>query len=117
MEHLAQRLKGLSDPTRLRIIRLLDYGELCVCDLVAGLKLPQSTVSRHISFLKNSGWVESRRKGKWVYYSLATPTDEIQALMLQVLRQNLPALPEAKRDFGRLTDYLATKDIEDCSPQ
>lgn len=115
MEQLAQRLKGLSDPTRLRIIRLLVDGELCVCDLMAGLDLPQSTVSRHMSFLKNADWVTSKRKGKWVYYTLATPQEETQALVLQVLKQNLPAMAEAKQDYARLTSHLETKKADACT--
>ena len=115
MDQLAHRFKGLSDPTRLRIIRLLTHGELCVCDLMAGLDLPQSTVSRHMSFLKNSGWASGRRKGKWVYYTLVTPTDEVHSLMLQVLRQSLPSLREAREDYGRLVNHLATKTAENCA--
>ncbi|MDD3312625.1 metalloregulator ArsR/SmtB family transcription factor, partial [Pseudodesulfovibrio sp.] len=67
MERLANRLKGLGDPTRLRALALLAGGELCVCHLMAALELPQSTVSRHMAFLRRGGWVESRRRGKWVY--------------------------------------------------
>lgn len=114
MEKLAQRLKGLSDPTRLRIIRLLEHGELCVCDLMAGLDLPQSTVSRHMSFLKNADWVRSKRAGKWIYYRLAMPSDETQALILQILKQQLPALKEAKQDYIRLKTYLDTKQPDTC---
>ncbi|BCS88037.1 transcriptional regulator [Pseudodesulfovibrio sediminis] len=117
MKTLAECLKALSDPTRLRVIRLLDHGELCVCDLMAGLDLPQSRVSRHMSFLKNSNWVNSQRKGKWVYYSLAIPQKEIQSLILHVLRQNLPALDEAKQDYARLTSYLATKETDSCTTE
>lgn len=88
---------------------------MCVCDLMAGLDLPQSTVSRHMSFLKNSDWVTSRRKGKWVYYSLNTPSEEIQSLVLHVLRQNLPDYPAAKQDYARLMHHLQTKDTESCT--
>jgi len=114
MKQLAQRLKGLSEPIRLRAIRLLEHGELCICDLMNGLDLPQSTISRHMSFLKNSGWVSSKRKGQWIYYSLASPTDEIQALTLQILRRNLPSLDEAKADYTRLMNYLGTKKNGSC---
>ena len=114
MEQLAQCFKGLSEPIRLRAIRLLDHGELCICDLMNGLDLPQSTVSRHMSFLKNSGWVESQRKGQWVYYSLATPQQGIRAMILQALRQDLPVLEEAKQDHARLTRFLETKQQERC---
>lgn len=114
MEQLAERLKGLSDPTRLRAIRLLGHGELCVCDLMAALAIPQSKVSRHMSFLKNAGWVLSQRKGKWVYYSLASPNQKIQSLILEVLRDNLPELEEAQQDYARLEHHLETKKADSC---
>lgn len=114
MEQLAERLKALSDPTRLRVLHLLDNGELCVCDLMAGLDIPQSKVSRHMSFLKNSGWVTSRRKGKWVYYSLNQPEDRIQSRILDILRKTLPDLDEAKQDDARLERYLETKNDDAC---
>ncbi|NMC48174.1 MAG: transcriptional regulator, partial [Desulfovibrio sp.] len=53
MNGIAKRLKALSDPTRLRVIRLLDRGEMCVCDVMAALGLPQSRVSRHLAYLDN----------------------------------------------------------------
>jgi ArsR family transcriptional regulator len=60
MKHLAQTIKALSDPIRLRIVLLLQAeGELCVCDLMAVLRLPQSTVSRHLAYLKRSCWVDA----------------------------------------------------------
>lgn len=115
MEQLALRFKGLCDPTRLRVIRLLDHGELCVCDLTAALDLPQSTVSRHMSFLRNAKWVNGRRKGKWVYYTLAAPANETQALVMEVLRQTLPTQQQAREDYARLMDHLANKTAETCS--
>jgi len=81
---------------------------------MAGLDLPQSKVSRHMSFLKNAGWVESDRKGKWVYYSLAKPNNPIQREILRVLRNTLPELTEAKQDYARLLEYLETKTTEAC---
>lgn len=115
MEQLAQDLKGLSEPTRLRILGLLTRGERCVCDLMAALELPQSTVSRHMSFLKNGGWVTSRRKGKWVYYELAEPEGAIQSQVLATLRGELPARSDMADDFARLEAHLKTKQAETCS--
>ncbi|ACS80260.1 MULTISPECIES: ArsR/SmtB family transcription factor [Maridesulfovibrio] len=114
MEKIAECLKALSDPTRLRVIRLLERGELCVCDLMEGLDLPQSKVSRHMSFLKNSGWVTGVRRGKWVYYSLAEPEDSIQRRVLEVLREGLQQVPQAEEDYKRLCSYLETKVTESC---
>lgn len=115
MEILAENLKGLSDPTRLRIIRLLEHGELCVCDLMAGLDLPQSTVSRHTSLLKKGGWVSGKRKGKWVYYKLSIPANVIQSGILEILNKELPAIKDAELDYERLLKYLETKKTGGCS--
>lgn len=77
MEQLADGFKALADPTRLRLLGLLMHGERCVCHLMAALDLPQSTVSRHLGFLKKEGWVSGRRCGKWMYYTLAVPEQPI----------------------------------------
>lgn len=70
MRALFKVTKALSDPTRLRILRLLFPGELCVCQMVAALSLAASTVSRHLSLLEDAGLVEVRRTGRWAYYRL-----------------------------------------------
>ncbi len=71
MEQNVQIYKALADETRLRILALLlSEGELCVCDIIAALKLPQSTISRHLAHLRKAGWVNDRRCGLWIYYSL-----------------------------------------------
>jgi len=114
MDALADKLKALSDPTRLRIVRLLDGGELCVCDLMAALGLPQSKVSRHMSYLKHSGWVSSRRSGKWVYYALAASDNALQARILAILREDLPAVAEAQRDYVKLCAHLENKKTDAC---
>jgi len=114
METIAERLKALSDPTRLRIVRLLCHGELCVCDLMEALLLPQSKISRHMSFLKNSGWVVGKRCGKWIHYCLAEPDEPLQAKVLRLLCRELPANPQAREDMLRLRNYLKTKQPDQC---
>lgn len=71
-EELAGWFAVLSDPTRLRLISLLAArGEACpACDLVEPLGVSQPTVSHHLKVLRESGFVKSRRDGRWVYYSL-----------------------------------------------
>lgn len=64
--------RALAEPIRLRIVVLLLAGEMCVCELTTTLRLPQSTVSRHMARLRAAGLVRSRRCGKWVYYCLAS---------------------------------------------
>jgi ArsR family transcriptional regulator len=115
MKHLAQTLKTLSDPIRLRIILLLQAeGELCVCDLISVLKLPQSTVSRHLAYLKRSCWVDSRRQGLWMYYTLSRESCTICKELLQTLQQHASNLPEAASDRTALAAFLKDKPA-DCS--
>ena len=110
MKHLANTLKALSDPIRLRIILLLQSeGELCVCDLMAVLKLPQSTVSRHLAYLKRCCWVDTRREGVWMYYQLSRESCAICQEMLQILKQHASVLPEASEDRLALAAFLNKK--------
>ena len=99
--------KGLSDPTRLRIMALLLDRELCVCDLMAVLKLPQSTVSRHMTRLKNAGLVEDRRDGKWVHYKLESTT--IVEDLRQMLKRHLTSSEQFKKDSANLKSYSRAK--------
>jgi ArsR family transcriptional regulator len=115
MKHLAQTIKALSDPIRLRIVLLLQAeGELCVCDLMAVLKLPQSTVSRHLAYLKRSCWVDTRRDGVWMYYQLSNESCEICREMLTTLKQHASNLPEAVADRNALAIFLNAKDAPNC---
>src|SRR3990167_10728575 len=63
--------KALADPTRLRILALLAGGEICVCDIHDTLGIPQPRASRHLSYLRRAGLVETRKQGLWVHYRLA----------------------------------------------
>jgi len=105
MKTTARTLKALSDETRLRILCLLMDGELCVCDLMAVLQLPQSTVSRHLAYLKNAGWVDDRRCGVWMYYSIVENGSLLTQSLLQSLREYLPQLESAGMDRERLTGF------------
>lgn len=68
---LAGRFKALADPTRVAIVnRLAAADEVCVCDLVAALRLAQPTVSHHLRVLRDAGLVESSRRGTWAFYRL-----------------------------------------------
>ncbi|MCK6053489.1 ArsR/SmtB family transcription factor [Moraxella osloensis] len=65
-------LKALSDPTRLKIVQLLNQKQaLCVCDIISELGQPQPTISRHLNQLKQIGILESERKGTWIWYSIS----------------------------------------------
>lgn len=63
--------KALADINRLKIIKLLKEGELCVCELTAVLSTSQSTVSHHLSVLRKAGLIKERKEGKWSYFRLS----------------------------------------------
>jgi len=65
--------KALAEDTRLRILRLLEVREMCVCEIMVALDLTQPTASHHLGLLENAGLVKDRKEGKWVFYSLAKP--------------------------------------------
>jgi ArsR family transcriptional regulator len=110
MKHLAQTFKALSDPVRLRIVLLLQsHGELCVCDLMAVLGLPQSTVSRHLAYLRRSCWVDTRREGVWMYYQLSRESCATCRELLETLGRHGANLPEAASDRGALAEFLREK--------
>ena len=79
-------LRGLGDPTRLRLLNLLIHkGELCVCDLERALDADQPFISRHLANLKHAGWVRSRRERTWVIYSLAPNLPEAARKILDAV--------------------------------
>lgn len=102
MKNAAEQLKALSEEVRLRILCLLGDGELCVCDLIGALGLPQSTISRHLAYLKKCGWVESRRVGVWMHYRLNEAVTPLQSSILEVVRREIRPLLEAERDAASL---------------
>lgn len=63
-------MKAASDPTRIRILKILESGEICVCQIIAVIQLSQPTISNHLSLLKSAGLIKDRKEKKWVLYSL-----------------------------------------------
>ncbi|OGL40345.1 MAG: hypothetical protein A3C43_01080 [Candidatus Schekmanbacteria bacterium RIFCSPHIGHO2_02_FULL_38_11] len=112
MKDLAKFFKAMSDETRLRILHLLTYGELCVCDLMEVLSLPQSTISRHMAYLKNAGLVIDRRNGVWVHYSLAKPKNNIHYLQLKCIKDDFKNFKESEDDFKSLKKFQKHKKCE-----
>lgn len=109
----AHKFKALGDETRLRILGLLDHGELCVCDIMTVLSLPQSTASRHLAYLKNSMWVTGSRQGKWMYYRIDSKISK-DSVFGQILR-HLAELDQVHKDSQILTSYMKNKSKEACS--
>jgi ArsR family transcriptional regulator len=96
LQELSAVGRALSDPTRLRILKLLALRQLCVCELVYLLPASQSRVSQNLSILKSTGLVSDEREGRWVHYSLNQPAFEqaIADLRSLVAEPSLDGLPE-----------------------
>lgn len=105
MNEISSLFQSLQDKTRLRILALLMEEELCVCDLIAVLQLPQSTISRHLAHLKNAGWVSDRREGIWIFYSLPRKLGRIHQFLLPVLKTFIPETEGAREDLERLKSF------------
>ncbi|MDH3216160.1 MAG: metalloregulator ArsR/SmtB family transcription factor [Candidatus Krumholzibacteria bacterium] len=114
MEEYTQIFKTLSDPTRLRILRLLlDAGkELCVCELVDSLEEPQYNVSKHVTAMRAAGLLKSRKEGRWVYYSPRDTDGEF----LKLLSLAVAAIPErhVKHDRAELRKRLKLRERGKC---
>ncbi len=76
--------KALADRQRVRILMLLQPGELCVCQIVQVLELAPSTVSKHLSVLSAAGLVDSRKDGRWAFYRL--PEGSVGAFVRPLLQ-------------------------------
>ena len=107
MWQLVGLYRALADETRLRILSILRLQELCVCDLMAALGLTQSRVSRHLAYLKNSGWVTDRQQGLWMFYSLAAPINPVHRKLTESVMEMSKTMPACRRDARRLKSLLA----------
>jgi ArsR family transcriptional regulator, arsenate/arsenite/antimonite-responsive transcriptional repressor len=105
MTNAARIFKALSDETRLRILLLLLSGELCVCEVMGVLDLPQSTASRHLAYLRNAGWVLDRRQGVWMYYRLNDDGQPLRKELRRVIEACLAASEEARQNLTRLAEF------------
>jgi ArsR family transcriptional regulator len=85
--------RALADQTRLRILQLLSGGELCVCDIVAHLDVPQPKASRHLAYLRRAGLVLARKEGLWSYYRLAPARTAFEKQLRECLAASFRELP------------------------
>jgi ArsR family transcriptional regulator, arsenate/arsenite/antimonite-responsive transcriptional repressor len=108
LRELEAALKAAGDPTRTRILKLLEAGPLCVCQVQAVLGLAPSTVSKHLALLKAAGLVADWRDGRWIHYALATEERNPYArAVLALLRGPLDREPRILEDRRRLRSVKA----------
>ena len=115
MRDLERALKAAGDPTRTRILKLLEGGPLCVCQVQAVLGLAPSTVSKHLALLKAAALVEDRKQGRWIRYQLAAdPANGHAAGVLALLRGALDRDAAVIADRRRLREVRAVPLAELC---
>jgi SAM-dependent methyltransferase len=101
------RLSALADPTRSRLLLLLDRHELTVGELCSALQLPQSTVSRHLKTLADEGWVTARAEGTSRRYAMPGSALEPGARRLwHLVRDQVGTMPSARHDLSRAEQVL-----------
>jgi ArsR family transcriptional regulator len=108
--NLARLFAALSDPTRLRLLNLMDGREVCVCYFVEILGQSQPKISRHLAYLRNAGVVTARREGKWMHYSIQPPTDPGAAAILHATLRALDGDRQMRSDLAALAHAC-------CQPQ
>jgi len=111
MRKLGRILRALADPTRVRILALLDgREELCVCEIVDALRLPQYQVSRHLRALRAAAVVSGRRQGRWMHYSVNPAMWDADRAMAAAVCARAQAEPSVRSDLRRLKKCLRPRD-------
>jgi ArsR family transcriptional regulator len=96
-------MKALSDPNRVKIVKMLQQKKLCVCEIQAALQVAQPTVSKHLKILENAGLVDFQKDGLWVNYYL---TDGQSSPFVATLLGNLKHWLEGDAEILRLREKL-----------
>ncbi len=103
MNKLLIVFKALSDETRLRIVKLLEKGELCVCEIVAAMGMDQPRVSFHLKVLKKAGILKECKQERWIHYSLKDDDMLVRFLLLVIMERT-----EGNRQIADDLEKLAT---------
>src|SRR5215510_9562892 len=106
---ILDHLSALADATRSRLLLLLERQELSVSEICAVIQLPQSTVSRHLKALADSGWVASRGEGTSNVYTMARDLDTPARRLWLLVREQVASTPAAVQDQRRLQTALAER--------
>jgi len=95
-------LKALSDKNRLRIIKMLQKKSLCVCEIREILDLAVSTVSKHLSILKEAGLIVDWKEGKWINYKINPSPDSLSANALLYIQLQIEDDETIKNDRSKI---------------
>ncbi len=111
MKEFIKVTKALSDPTRVKILKMLQKKMLCVCEIQAALDRAQSTISKHLKILEDAGLITYEKDGLWVNYNLADGTQSpYAASLIGNMRHWLEDDPEIKDIMVKLPE-IDRKDI------
>src|SRR5262245_18914677 len=113
MSTTLKSLRALSDPTRLRIIALLEKDELSVNELQEVTRMGQSRISTHLGLLQDSGLVQSRREGKRTFYKLNPVAGQVVGEFIQLAIRGARELPEHQGDEINLKRILARRNEQE----
>ncbi|MEE2887067.1 MAG: metalloregulator ArsR/SmtB family transcription factor [Planctomycetota bacterium] len=111
VETLQKVFKTLTDPTRMRVLFLLEREELAVQELVQILEVAQSTVSRHLGILREAGLLQDRRDGTSIYYRFAQPADSRWSQTWELARSELADDSVTTRDLANLELVLRQREV------
>jgi ArsR family transcriptional regulator len=114
MKELVNFGKAFADSNRVRVLSALREGELCVCELADALELTQSTLSTHLQVLRESGLVQSRRQGKWMYYTMAPEFAKFAEGVFRFFEEDLEGDAQIKSDEKRLAKRLSERENGEC---
>ncbi len=110
MKEFNKVMRALSDTNRVKLLKLLQKREMCVCEIQASLEIAQPTVSKHLKILENAGLVSRRKEGLWVNYHLGDGSrSPYAATLLGNLRHWLEDDPEIRNLFARSGDCRREK--------
>ena len=113
MKDFLNVMKALSDPNRIKILKMLQHKMMCVCELQAALQIAQPSVSKHLKILENADLVDSKKDGMWVNYHL---TDGSRSPYAASILGNLRHWLEDDREVTELVERLPEIRREDiCS--
>jgi ArsR family transcriptional regulator, arsenate/arsenite/antimonite-responsive transcriptional repressor len=104
MKYIANIFGLLSDETRIRILMLLQRKELCVCQLMGVLGISQPLISRNLSLLRSAGFLDERREGKMIFYSVKKDMWPTLTRILKILKEGLRSDITLKTDLKSLSD-------------
>ena len=108
---------ALADESRVRALIALTRGQLCVCQIAEFLQLAPSTVSKHLSILRQGGLVEAQKRGRWIFYSIPSEPDASARQLIEWLQDALKHDSRIIEDARRLKIILKEDPEEMCRRQ